>query len=99
MTDEQEFEAWIRRPPTMARMLNALRPYTGRLCRRDREAFIDMALRTAFHRRGKLDPERESVLHWWEMCLRDTAARRRMWGVWDGSAWRMVSGKALGRDR
>lgn len=95
--EEQEFARWVMTPPTTARMLNAMRPYTGRMAKPDRHAFIEIALRHAFHRRHKLNPERESVLQWWENCLRDAAASRRMWGVWTGSQWMLVSGKALGR--
>jgi hypothetical protein len=98
MSDEMhDFEQWMMAPPIAARLIEAMRPYVGRLTRLDRDWFVERALLHAWHRRSKLDPTRESTLHWWENCLRDTAASRRVWAVWNGTNRTLISGKALGR--
>lgn len=73
------------------------RPYVGRLTKADSGSFLAAALAEAWLRRTDFDPEQESLLLWWEGCLRAAALTRPAWRIWRSSEWVEVPGKLLGK--
>lgn len=81
----------------VAPLMGFARPYVGRLCRADTEALLRDALECAWERRGQFKPAQESLLQWWDGCLKFAALRRPKWATVYSHRIIWVKGADLGR--
>ena len=81
----------------IAALMDYAKPYVGRLSNGDRDYFIRTALEFAWDRHKQFNPEKTSLLRWWEECLHSAALTRKTWTLRYSHAMKTVRGKHLGR--
>lgn len=94
-SERAEFERIMQ--THVAQLMGFAKPYVGRLSASDRELLLTAALNCAWERRGQFKPEQESILQWWDGCLRFAATRRPRWPLIYSHRTIWVSGVELGK--
>lgn len=79
-----------------ARLMDFALPYTRRLSSKDLDFFLTNALSFAWQRRKQFNPERGSLLQWWDGCLKSAALTRKSWRQRHMDYWEVVPGHKLG---
>lgn len=73
------FKAMFLTVGVFARLAEQCGRYISRLSNEDREFVIAVALEVAWTGREEFDPEKHSLLYWWDDCLRNTMKTREEW--------------------
>lgn len=81
-----------------ARLMDFSRPYVSRLSNKDREGFLAGALVLMWDRRKTHNPKTESLLQYWDRCLKAMAMTKRSWLVSRFDGWVWVRGDKLGQE-
>jgi hypothetical protein len=79
-----------------ARLMDFSKPYVGRLCNQDREDLLGHAIEEMWTQRRTHSPKEESLLQFWDRCLRAAALLRATWQVSRFDGWTTVRGEHLG---
>lgn len=96
-TVEQERAAFDRiMEANTARLMDFAKPYVGRLNNADRGTLLGSALTFMWERRKTHNPKAESLLQFWDRCLRAAAVLRKSWLVSKFDGWTWVRGAELG---
>lgn len=96
-TAEQERAAFERiMASNTARLMDFSKPYVARLCNGDRESLLGNAIEKMWTARKSHNPKEESLLQFWDRCLRAAALLRTTWQVSRFDGWTTVRGEHLG---
>jgi hypothetical protein len=85
LTDREvvkECEAFVdimTRDAVFPRLAEQCGPYIGRLGNDDRTAVLAIALELAWEFSGEFDPTKQSLVSWWDACLRYAMGARTHW--------------------
>lgn len=80
-----------------AKLMDFAKPYVGRLNNTDRETLLGAALEKMWEWRKTYKPGHgESLLQYWDRCLKAAAKLRSTWQVSRFDGWTTVRGDALG---
>lgn len=79
-----------------ARLMDFAKPYVGRLCNGDRESLLGNAIDFMWGWRKSHNSREESLLQFWDRCLRAAALLRTTWHVSRFDGWATVRGERLG---
>lgn len=79
-----------------AKLMDFAKPYVGRLNNDDRGELLGTAIENMWERRKTHNPKQESLLQFWDRCLRAAALLRETWRVSRFDGWTTVRGTQLG---
>lgn len=80
----------------VAKLSDFAKPYVGRLSNADRGFLLGKALEQMWETRKSYKPGVESLLEFWDRCLKAAANVRRTWRVSRFDGWTTVRGDRLG---
>jgi hypothetical protein len=97
MTEREQFEAALSKPPHAARMIEHAGRYVERLERNDKDMLLADAIERMWALHGQIKKGKDVLLAWIS-ALNYAAERRPRWRCWyNVCCWEWVKGTQLGR--
>ena len=92
----EEFTGLVTRVGVFARLAELCRPYIGRMSNQDREAILEIALGMAWTGIVNFNPNRRSLISYWDDCLRNAVDTRPIWRLRYGDFWVLTPSDEIG---
>jgi hypothetical protein len=70
--------------------------FTSRLNAQDRDFFIEQLLEMAWERRERINPEKQSLIRFWDDCCIAVARIRKEWTIWYSHGPKVIKWRQLG---
>ena len=87
----EEFFTLMTRTGVFARLCEATGPYIGRMSNADRETMLEHALGMAWTGIEHFNPNRRSLMSYWDDCLQSALNSRLVWRLRWRDVWHVVA--------